>query len=58
MQNRNLQTGNIFVSSLITTIKHALIISTIGLAWGLKFSGLALTKLGETLERITNKTNR
>jgi hypothetical protein len=57
MSNK-LQTGNIFVSSIMTTLKHATKVSFISLAWALKFTGLFLSKCGETIESIILKSHR
>lgn len=58
MSNKPMNAGNIFVSSIMTTVKHACKITIICFAWGLKFSGAFLLKFGETIEKIIIKTNR
>jgi hypothetical protein len=57
MNNKNLQIGNIFMTTLKVVIRSTLKVTMITLAWGLKFSGLFLSRLGETIERIIIKTH-
>ncbi len=57
MNNRNLQTGNIFMTTLKVAIRGTLKVAIIAIAWSLKFSGLFLSGLGETIERIVIKTH-
>lgn len=57
MNNRNLQAGNIFMSTLKVAIRSTLKVAIISIAWILKFSGLFLSRLGETIERIVIKTH-
>lgn len=58
MNHRELQSGSILVRSVGSLIKHAFRISIIALAYTMKFSGLFLTRIGETVESIIVKTHR
>lgn len=46
---------NVFVESLKGLIKHAFRLLLLGCAWSMRFIGLALSKTGETIERIIVK---
>jgi hypothetical protein len=51
----NHQAISVFTSALKGLIHSAIKISSIALAWTFRFLGLALSKIGETIERITIK---
>lgn len=46
---------NIFVESLKGLLKNALKMALILLAWILKFTGIAMSKVGESIEKIVIK---
>lgn len=58
MSNKQLQSGNIFITSIVATVKHTFKLSIIVCAWSLKFSGMFLSKCGETIEQILIKSHR
>jgi hypothetical protein len=58
MSNKPMHAGNIFISSILTTLKHAGKVIIISLAFGLKISGMFLLKFGEVVEKIIVKSHR
>ena len=58
MNNKPILSGNIFISSLLSTIKYAAKFTIISSAWLLKFAGMTLSKCGETIEAIIVKSHR